>query len=63
MERMNYKYWILKVLFKNRDHFAPLDSPRAVLDIGCGTGIWTTEFGMFSYRGLSPANSPSQTIS
>jgi hypothetical protein len=55
MERMTYKYWILKVLFRNRDYFAPLDAPKLCLDIGCGSGIWTTEFGTFVNQLHGPA--------
>jgi hypothetical protein len=55
MERMTYKYWILKVLFRNRDYFAPLDAPKLCLDIGCGSGIWTTEFGTFVNQPHGPA--------
>lgn len=25
-------------------HLAPLESPRKVLDVGAGTGIWAIEF-------------------
>jgi hypothetical protein len=58
IERLNYKYWILKVLFKNKDYFAPLDSPKLCLDIGCGSGIWTSEFGTFICHRMTPPNIP-----
>jgi ubiquinone/menaquinone biosynthesis C-methylase UbiE len=43
---MDLQYEILKVLFKGRSFFAPLDDPRRILDIGTGTGKWAIEMGM-----------------
>jgi ubiquinone/menaquinone biosynthesis C-methylase UbiE len=34
------------VLLKGRNHFAPLEDPRKILDIGTGTGKWAIEMGM-----------------
>ena len=32
----------------NKLHLAPIgDHPQRILDIGCGTGIWTMEMGTF----------------
>lgn len=44
-ERMDLQYEILKVLFKGKSYFAPLEDPRRILDIGTGTGKWAIEMG------------------
>ncbi|KIW02743.1 uncharacterized protein PV09_05815 [Verruconis gallopava] len=44
-ERLNLQYVVLQQLFENKEHFAPLQTPRRILDIGTGTGIWCTEMG------------------
>lgn len=44
---MDVQYEIIKVLFKFRNYFAPLEDPRRILDIGTGTGKWAIEMGMF----------------
>ena len=32
-------------------HTAPIgDNPQLILDLGCGTGIWTIDIGMLSSR-------------
>jgi ubiquinone/menaquinone biosynthesis C-methylase UbiE len=32
-------------------HTAPIgDNPQRILDVGCGTGIWTIDIGMLSNR-------------
>jgi precorrin-6B methylase 2 len=40
---------IIRALFHNKNYFAPLKSkkPKRMLDIGCGTGAWCSEMGMF----------------
>ena len=43
---MDVQYEIIKVLFKFRNFFAPLQDPRRILDIGTGTGKWAIEMGM-----------------
>jgi ubiquinone/menaquinone biosynthesis C-methylase UbiE len=42
---MDLHYEIIKVLFKGRSYFAPLDDPRRILDVGTGTGKWAIEMG------------------
>lgn len=42
---MNLQFEIMKVLFGFRNHFAPLDHPRKILDVGCGSGKWAIEMG------------------
>lgn len=44
-ERLDLQYEILKVLFGMRNHFAPLQDPKKILDIGTGTGKWAIEIG------------------
>ncbi|KAF2459535.1 S-adenosyl-L-methionine-dependent methyltransferase [Lineolata rhizophorae] len=47
LERQDLQYEILKVLFGGRNFFAPLDNPKDILDIGCGTGKWAIEMGCY----------------
>jgi hypothetical protein len=44
-DRMDVQHYIWKVMFKVRNHFAPLEDPRKILDVGCGTGVWMIEMG------------------
>ena len=46
LDRMDVQYEIIKVLFKFKNYFAPLEDPRRILDIGTGTGKWAIEMGM-----------------
>ncbi|KAF2758106.1 S-adenosyl-L-methionine-dependent methyltransferase [Pseudovirgaria hyperparasitica] len=43
LERLDLQFEILKVLFGGRNHFAPLENPRKILDIGTGTGKWAVQ--------------------
>jgi ubiquinone/menaquinone biosynthesis C-methylase UbiE len=43
-ERMDLQYRALLLASRNKLFFAPIRSPRRVLDIGTGTGIWAIEF-------------------
>jgi hypothetical protein len=47
---------IIKALFHNKNYFAPLKSkkPKRMLDIGCGTGVWCIEMGMFTSHEALP---------
>ena len=36
---------MMKIVMSNKLHFAPLDKPETILDIGTGTGIWSIEIG------------------
>lgn len=42
---MDTQYEILKVLFKFRNFFAPIENPQRILDIGTGTGKWAIDMG------------------
>lgn len=46
-DRLDMQHAIFKALFMQRNWFAPLKRPKRVLDIGCGTGKWCMEMGMF----------------
>jgi ubiquinone/menaquinone biosynthesis C-methylase UbiE len=46
LERLDLQHAILKTLFNNKNHFAPIKKPRRMIDIGCGTGKWCVEMGM-----------------
>jgi hypothetical protein len=35
-----------KIMLDGKLHLAPISSPRRVLDLATGTGIWAIEFGM-----------------
>ncbi|KAI9846906.1 MAG: hypothetical protein M1837_003518 [Sclerophora amabilis] len=42
-ERLDLQHEFLKIVFGGKIHFAPLQNPRRILDIGTGTGIWPVE--------------------
>ncbi|KAG9239651.1 putative Trans-aconitate 2-methyltransferase [Amylocarpus encephaloides] len=44
-DRLDFQYEILKFCFQDKNYFAPLTSPRNILDIGTGTGQWAIEMG------------------
>jgi metalloendopeptidase OMA1, mitochondrial len=46
-DRLDMQHYIFKVLFGNRDYFAPLDrnTVKRIMDIGTGTGKWAIEMG------------------
>jgi ubiquinone/menaquinone biosynthesis C-methylase UbiE len=50
---MDLQYEILKVLFKGRSYFAPIENPEKILDIGTGTGKWAIEMGMCTLQACS----------
>lgn len=37
------QHFILEKLFGGRAHFAPLQDPKKILDIGTGTGLWVLD--------------------
>lgn len=43
-ERLDLQHHSFKIYLDGRLHLAPLSSPRRVLDLGTGTGIWALEF-------------------
>lgn len=48
-ERLDFQFEIIKFCFSNRNYFAPLSSPKRILDIGTGTGQWAIEVCFFSF--------------
>ncbi|KAI2610705.1 S-adenosyl-L-methionine-dependent methyltransferase [Hypoxylon fragiforme] len=44
-EREDLQHAMVILLCEGKLHFAPLDNPQSVLDIGTGTGIWAIEMG------------------
>lgn len=42
-EREDMQHAMFMLLCDSKLHFAPLNNPRSVLDIGTGTGIWAIE--------------------
>ncbi len=42
-EREDMKHAMVVHLCQGKLHFAPLDSPHMVLDVGTGTGIWAMD--------------------
>ncbi|RDW69965.1 S-adenosyl-L-methionine-dependent methyltransferase-1 [Coleophoma crateriformis] len=44
-ERLDFQYNVIQEALSNKLHFAPINNPRTVLDIGTGTGIWAIEMG------------------
>jgi len=45
MEREDMKHAMVVNLCGGKLHFAPLDEPRNIIDIGTGTGIWAIDVG------------------
>ncbi|KAK8038669.1 hypothetical protein PG993_007080 [Apiospora rasikravindrae] len=45
-ERLDLQHCTCTLLLHNRLYLAPLQSPRHVLDIATGTGLWAMEFGL-----------------
>jgi ubiquinone/menaquinone biosynthesis C-methylase UbiE len=45
MDRLEFQYEILKYAFFDRNYFAPLKTPKTILDVGTGTGNWAIEMG------------------
>ena len=43
-DRQDFTHAIYMMLWDGRLHLAPLESPKHVLDIGTGTGIWAISF-------------------
>ncbi|KAK6955923.1 hypothetical protein Daesc_003570 [Daldinia eschscholtzii] len=44
-EREDMQHAMFMLLCDSKLHFAPLENPRSILDIGTGTGIWAIEMG------------------
>lgn len=44
-ERLDFQYAIHQHAMNETLHYAPLSSPRTVLDIGTGTGAWAIQMG------------------
>lgn len=45
---------MLKIVNDGRLFFAPIQSPRRILDVGTGSGIWPIEMGRYSRCPLPP---------
>jgi trans-aconitate methyltransferase len=41
--RLEYQHNLFRATFGGKRYFSPLTSPRRILDLGCGTGIWSME--------------------
>ncbi|KAI2467281.1 S-adenosyl-L-methionine-dependent methyltransferase [Annulohypoxylon bovei var. microspora] len=44
-EREDLQHAMVMLLCDGKLHFAPLDNPQSILDIGTGTGIWAIDMG------------------
>ncbi|RPA84842.1 S-adenosyl-L-methionine-dependent methyltransferase [Ascobolus immersus RN42] len=44
-ERLDLTHHVYCALLGGELHLAPLDNPKNILDLGCGTGIWAIEMG------------------
>ncbi|KAK6858887.1 S-adenosyl-L-methionine-dependent methyltransferase [Apiospora arundinis] len=44
-DRLDGLHYSSKLMLHNRLHLAPIQSPKRVLDLATGTGIWVMEFG------------------
>ena len=42
-ERLDLQYELLRRVYSGKTYFAPLKSPKRILDIGTGTGTWPIE--------------------
>lgn len=40
--RLDFQHYVLRFTFKG-NYAAPIDNPRTILDVGCGTGLWARE--------------------
>lgn len=40
LDRMDIHYHCMRLIMKGRHWLAPIQSPRMILDVGAGTGIW-----------------------
>ncbi len=42
VKRLNFEHYALRAAFQ-KSHFAPVEDPLTILDVGCGTGLWAYE--------------------
>lgn len=42
-DRLDQKYQSITLVFDGKLFFAPVENPKAILDIGTGTGIWAID--------------------
>jgi len=42
INRLDFQHYVLRASLKS-NHLAPLENPRSILDVGCGTGQWCYE--------------------
>lgn len=66
--RLDFQHYMLRYALQGHDFLAPIEQPRRILDVGCGTGRWAREmarqFPSASVTGVDlvlPTENPSVT--
>jgi 2-polyprenyl-3-methyl-5-hydroxy-6-metoxy-1,4-benzoquinol methylase len=53
-DRLDMHHHLATLLLGRKLHVAPIDSqPQRILDVGCGTGIWSIDMGRLPTRGCT----------